>query len=196
MTNNPSSDWRAGLPILTGPHVCCREAEPGDAASLAGEFADAEVRRFIAKPPESVDGFEKFLQWAIHERRDGRGLLYAVLTAAPDLRLAGLISLRMPHVPGAAWNWGFVFGARSWGTGLFGESSRLVLRFVFASLGLPELEAWSPLANGRAHRALAKLGAEPELRRDAEAPDGRRGHYIRWTITPEDLRRSRNASAP
>ena len=97
----------------------------------------------------------------------------------------GIISLRAPKVPGVPWNWGFVFGSPAWGTGAFAEAARLALDFGFHDIGLPAIEAWCPLSNGRAHGALAKLGAEPELVKNVDAPDGRHGRFIRWTIRRE-----------
>jgi RimJ/RimL family protein N-acetyltransferase len=176
-------DWQAGLPILEGARVRVREVVPEDAPTLLEELATVEVAKFIPTPPATAEGFKRFIDSALRGRADGKTMCFGVL-ANGDPGVKGLFSLRAPEPGYTYWNWGFVFGSQSWGTGCFGESARLVLDFAFDQVHLPVLEAWSVLPNGRAHGAMAKLGAEPELLRGIRAPDGRYGDFIRWTITP------------
>src|SRR5436190_1355974 len=74
-TEVTSSDWRTGLPVLTGGYVTLRELRTTDAASLFALLTTEEVSRFISPPPSTVEGFEKFITWAPRQRRaaeDGR----------------------------------------------------------------------------------------------------------------------------
>src|SRR5206468_10550492 len=64
-----SSDWREGLPVLTGAQVVLRELRSSDATSLFALLTTEEVSRFISPPPTSVEGFERFIVWANRQRQ-------------------------------------------------------------------------------------------------------------------------------
>jgi RimJ/RimL family protein N-acetyltransferase len=184
-----SAHWRDGLPSLTGRRAFVREVEPRDAPSLLRELNAIEVKRFVPPPPDTLEGFDRFIAWAIRLRSEGQGACFSVLPLQKSTPV-GLMSLRKPDQETAPWTWGFIFGSSAWGTGLFQDAALHVLTFAFGTMRLSTLEAWSPLTNGRAHGALAKLGAEPELRRKVQSPDGRSGDYVVWTISPSMLPRS------
>ena len=63
-----STDWREGLPVLSGKCVTLRELRASDAPSLFAMLTTEEVSRFISPPPTSVDGFERFIAWTIRQR--------------------------------------------------------------------------------------------------------------------------------
>ncbi len=63
-----STDWRTGLPALTGNLVTLRDLRASDAASLFALLTTEEVARFISPPPTTVEGFEKFIAWAHRQR--------------------------------------------------------------------------------------------------------------------------------
>ncbi len=187
-TSATRGGWRDGLPVLVGERVRLREVEFGDIPALMAFLNSPETSRFIMPPPTTVEGFESFIRAMLDNRAAGRIVCFcAVPTGQSEPH--GLVSLRAPKVPGAPWNWGFVFGSHVWGTGAFAEAARLALAFGFHEIGLPEIEAWCPLVNGRAHGAMAKLGADPELLKNIDAPDGRHGHYVRWTLQRGDAAR-------
>jgi hypothetical protein len=72
--NIATSDWRAGLPVLTGCGVTLRELRLSDAPSLLLLLTTDEVTRFISPPPTTVQGFEGFIRWMHRERAAGRYL--------------------------------------------------------------------------------------------------------------------------
>lgn len=178
-------DWRQGLPQLSRGPVRLREVDVSDVSALMAFLTTPDTARFIPPPPTTVEGFEAFIR-AMHDgRAAGRIACFVVLP--PDSDVAdGIMSLRVPAAHPVSsegpWNFGFVFGRHTWGTGRFESAARLMLEFAFREMDLPRVEAWSSLPNGRAHGALAKLGAEPALMKDVDAPDGRHGHFICWTI--------------
>ena len=73
-----SSDWRTGLPVLTGKRVALRELRMSDAASLFAMLTTEEVARFISPPPSTVEGFERFSAWTWRQRAAGTYVCYAV----------------------------------------------------------------------------------------------------------------------
>jgi RimJ/RimL family protein N-acetyltransferase len=66
-----TSDWRHGLPVLTGAGVTLRELRPADAASLFALLTTEEVARFISPPPSTVEAFGQFIGWAQRQRAAG-----------------------------------------------------------------------------------------------------------------------------
>ena len=59
-----TTDWKTGLPVLTGAQVVLRELRASDATSLFALLTTEEVSRFISPPPTTVEGFERFIGWA------------------------------------------------------------------------------------------------------------------------------------
>jgi RimJ/RimL family protein N-acetyltransferase len=180
-----TSEWRNGLPSLMGPRVTVRELCPEDAGSLHAALTAPDVSRFVPPPPSTTAGFEQFIKRGLQERAAGRAAIFGVqLVGESDA--VGLVAFRAPTEPQLPWHWGFIFGRRTWGTGIFQEAAQLCLSFAFGTLQLRIVEAWCSLANGRANGALAKLGATPELRRQACAPDGRFGDFLVWSVRPRN----------
>ena len=105
---------------------------------------------------------------------------------SPDAAV-GLFQIHLQDPEAETAEWGFVLGAPYWGTGLFLDGARLVVRFAFEAMGLQRLEARACVANGRGSGALRKVGAVRErvLRGSFE----RAGQYLDqalWTILRED----------
>src|SRR6478735_12811547 len=74
-----TSDWKAGLPILAGSNFTLREMRVEDAPSLLAMLTTEEVSRFISPPPTTVEGFERFILWALSERQGGTYACFAVV---------------------------------------------------------------------------------------------------------------------
>jgi RimJ/RimL family protein N-acetyltransferase len=195
-TQITSTDWRAALPVLTGTRVTLRELRRDDAASLLAMVATEEVARFISPPPTTIEGFERFIAWAIRERERGNYACFAVVPEGTDTAV-GLFQLRGLEPGFATAEWGFAIGSAYWGTGVFVESARLVLDFAVDVVNVYRLEARASVANGRGNGALRKLGAVQEgvLRRSFY----RGGEYhdqVLWSVLAEDWRVQRLGSLP
>jgi RimJ/RimL family protein N-acetyltransferase len=156
-----TSDWQHLLPLLSSARVTLREMRSDDAPSLLAMVSTEEVSRFISPPPTTVEGFERFIAWAIRERESGNYVCFAVVPDGMSTPV-GLFQLRALEAGFATAEWGFAIGSGFWGTGVFVESARLVLDFAFDTLGVHRLEARASLANGRGNGALRKIGAVQE----------------------------------
>ena len=77
-----------------GDGITLRELRLSDAASLLALLTTEEVTRFISPPPTTIEGFERFIQWAQREREAGR---YRLLR-----RRAGWIRHGGRPLPGSA----------------------------------------------------------------------------------------------
>lgn len=191
-----SSDWREGLPLLSGSQVTLRELRRSDAPSLLAMLSSEEVTRFISPPPTDVEGFERFIDWTHREREAGRYVCFAVVPAGLESAI-GLVQVRQLDPVFSIGEWGFAIGSAFWGTGIFPEAASLVVDFAFDRIGAHRLEARAAVQNGRGNGILRKLGAVQEgvLRRSFL----RWGQYhdqVLWSILAEDWRASRAPAAP
>ena len=181
-----STDWRHGLPTLAGSLVRIRPLHSCDAAALFSMIGSDEVTRFIAPPPGSVAGFEKFIACANRERDAGTGFAFAIVPEGTEVAV-GLIQVRQldPNLETA--EWGFAMGSAFWGTGIFLDAARLVLQFAFESVGIHRMEARSAAHNGRGNGALRKLGAIQEgVLRRAFQRGAERHDQVLWTILADE----------
>lgn len=195
-TSVTTTNWRQALPVLSGARVTLRELRIEDAASLLAMTSSEEVSRFISPPPTTIEGFERFIAWAMRERARGNYACFAVVPAGMSTAV-GLFQLRGLEPGFATAEWGFALGSAYWGTGIFIESARLVLDFAIDVAKVYRIEARASVANGRGNGALRKLGAVQEgvLRRSFY----RGGEYhdqVLWSVLAEDWRLQRLGQRP
>ena len=187
-TETISTDWRESLPVLVGRTVALREMRVEDAPSLFALLTTEEVARFISPPPSSVEGFERFIQWAARQRAVGSYVCFSVTLAESDTAI-GIFQIRSTEPGFGTAEWGFALGSPFWGTGVFQEGAELVMEFAFETIGVHRLEARAAIRNSRGNGALRKIGATQEgvLRKSFQ----RNGEYLDqalWTILDEDWR--------
>jgi ribosomal-protein-alanine N-acetyltransferase len=181
-----STDWRKGLPVLTGDHVTLRELRASDAPSLCALLTTEEVSRFISPPPTTVDGFERFIAWTLRQRQAGSYVCFAVTIDSTDTAI-GIFQLRELDPGFGTAEWGFAIGSAYWGTGVFFEGANLMVKFAFEEVGVHRLEARAAVQNGRGNGALRKIGAVQEgLLRKSFQKNGDYLDQALWTILAED----------
>src|SRR5438094_5016143 len=88
-----TTDWRTGLPVLTGTRVTLREMRVSDATSLFAMLTTEEVARFISPPPTTVEGFQRFIMWANRERAAGTYACFAIVPHGMDTAI-GIFQVR------------------------------------------------------------------------------------------------------
>lgn len=192
-TNAP---WRDRLPELSSRALTLREVRASDAASLLTMVGSEEVSRYVSPPPSSIEGFERFIEWAAYERAAGGHVCYGLVPAGMSTAV-GMFQVRALDPGFGVAEWGFLIGSPFWGAGLFGEASRLVMHFAFETLGAMRLEARAAVANGRGNGALRKLGAVQEgVLRRSFLRHGRYHDQLLWAILAEDWRLQRQESGP
>jgi len=186
-----SSDWREGLPVLTGSQVVLRELQVSDAPSLFALLTTEEVSRFISPPPSSVGGFERFIVWTHRQRAAGAYTCFAVTLKGADTAI-GIFQLRELEPGFGTAEWGFAIGSPYWGTGVFEEGAHLMVTFAIDTVGVHRLEARAAIRNGRGNGALRKIGAVQEgILRKSFLKDGEYLDQALWTILDEDWRAQR-----
>jgi ribosomal-protein-alanine N-acetyltransferase len=186
-----TSDWKKQLPVLEANGVTLREMRVTDASSLLALLTTEEVTRFISPPPTTVEGFERFIQWAQREREAGRYACFAVVPAGYDTAV-GIFQVRQLDPSFGTAEWGFALGSAFWGSGLFVSGAELMIDFAFDVIGVHRLEARAAVENGRGNSALRKVGAVQEgILRRSFLRHGRLLDQALWAILPEDRYRSK-----
>ncbi len=186
-----SSNWRNGLPTLTGSKLTLRDLRLSDAPSLLAMLATEEVARFISPPPTTVEGFERFIAWTHRERAAGTYICFAVVPEGTDTAV-GLFQVRQLEPGFGTAEWGFAIGSPYWGSGIFVEGAKLIVDFAFEVIGVHRLEARAAVQNGRGNGALRKLGAVQEgVLRKSFLRNGEYLDQVLWTIMDEDWKQAK-----
>jgi ribosomal-protein-alanine N-acetyltransferase len=190
------ADWRAGLPALCGVKVTLRELRASDAPSLFAMLTTEEVSRFISPPPATVQGFERFIGWAMRQRLMGTYACFAVTLAGTDEAI-GIFQLRELDPGFGTAEWGFAIGSPYWGSGVFSEGAELMAAFAFDVVGVHRLEARAAVKNGRGNGALRKIGAVQEgVLRKSLLKNGEYLDQVLWTILAEEWRQAKVVWGP
>ena len=185
-----TSDWKKGLPVLTGKQVVLRELRASDAPSLFAMLTTEEVSRFISPPPTTVEGFERFIAWTIRQRTAGSYACFAVTIQGFDTAI-GILQIRETEPGFGTAEWGFAIGSPFWGTGVFQDGAQLVVDFAFETLGVHRLEARAAVKNGRGTGALLKMGAAQEcILRKSFQKNGEYLDQVLYSILEDDWRAS------
>ena len=159
-TTAVATDWRNGLPTLTAGQVTLRELRASDAPALFAALTSEQVSRFISPPPATVEGFGRFISWAIRQRQTASMCASAVVPQESDTAI-GIFQVRSLEPAFGTAEWGFARRPSS-GHRIFVEGAKLIVDFAFEVLGVHRLEARAALKNGRGNGALRKLGAVQE----------------------------------
>jgi RimJ/RimL family protein N-acetyltransferase len=195
-TIETTSNWRESLPVLTGQMVSLRELQVTDARSLLTMLTTEEVAKFIAPPPTTVEGFERFICWSQRERERGNYVCFAVVPHGLTTAV-GIFQIRQVEAGFATAEWGFALGSAYWGTGMFVDGGRLAVEFAFDTLGVYRLEARAAVVNGRGNGALRKIGAVQEaILRRSFLRNGRHLDQVLWSILKSDWRLIRPVLEP
>jgi ribosomal-protein-alanine N-acetyltransferase len=186
-----TTDWRAGLPVLSSGPVTLRELRASDAPALFAMLTTEEVSRFISPPPSTVTDFERFIAWTLRQRAAGAYACFAVTLAGSDDAI-GIFQLRELEPRFGTAEWGFAIGSTYWGTGVFQTGAELMIRFAFEQVGVHRLEARAAIRNARGNGALRKIGAVQEgMLRKSFLKNGEYLDQVLWTIIDEDWMISR-----
>src|SRR5207244_11514310 len=108
---------------LQGSYVPLRELRARDAAPLMVSLTTEAVARFIAPPPTTVEGFERFIAWTHRQRAAGQYVCFAVVPRGSSVAV-GLFQVRSLSADFGSAEWGFVIAAAFWGTGVFVDGAQ------------------------------------------------------------------------
>jgi [ribosomal protein S5]-alanine N-acetyltransferase len=179
-------NWRGELPRLSDGLVILRELAVKDAGSLHVHLGTPAVRRHMAPPPDTVEGFQRFARWTHAQRRDGALACFALL----PIGLAdpvGLVQIWRVTPDFATAEWGIVLGETWWGRGVAKAAAKLLFGFAFGTLQVQRLESRIAPANERGRKLMIRLGATPHgLVPGAAGPGDQRADEELWAIRASD----------
>lgn len=197
-----ADDWRFSLPVLSSGDVVLREVRTSDAPALVSLLTTPEITRFISPPPQTADGFERFIAASQRLRASGEGACFAVTLRDYNTAI-GIFQVRQVtpsedearQIGGAmdTAEWGFALGYPFWGTGVFEQSAAMVMEFAFERVKVHRLEARCAVKNARGSKALLKVGAVPEgILRKAFTAGGEHLDQVLYAIVEHDWRTCRD----
>ena len=160
--------------------------EHAPALFAAGDEDD--IWRWVAPRPVGLEGWERYVRWALDETVLGQQLPFAVVRKA-DGEIVG--STRYAHIdpPNHTLEIGYTFygkGARR--TKVNTEAKLLLFTHAFETLKANRVWLQTGKANERSQRAIARLGAlkEGELRNERILPDGTLRTSVIFSVIVED----------
>ena len=175
-------DWREGLPFMATSRLVLREVRTGDAEELFRLTRLPDIARHTWPPPDAVEAFEQFIEWARETRAEGKHAAFAVVPKGRTT-LAGLFDLRAMQPGFVRAELSFFLDPAVWGTGVFLDAARLVCEFAFTAVGIHRIEARCEVDNDRGNGALKKLGATLEGRlRSSFERDGQPVDQYLWSL--------------
>ena len=181
-----TTTWRHGFAPATRGRATVRELEPSDAPALLVMLTSADVSRFIAPLPTTIEGLEQLILRTRRERLEGRSASFAVVPEGMDAAV-GFFEVRQLEPGFGTAEWVFAIGSEFWGSGLFVDAASLVMNFAFACIGVHRLEARSAVSNARGNNALRKIGAHCEgLLRRSFLKNGEFEDQALWSILDTD----------
>ena len=151
-----------------------------DGAAYAAMLADEEVAGWIGGPFDAGQAAERMARsnaaiethgygrFAVERRADGRLLGHCGLMP---------IAETLPVGPGAEIGWALI--GEAWGEGYASEAARAVIADAFQRLRLPEVIAFTTLANLRSQAVMQRLGMVHTPERDFDHPLFPAGHPLR-----------------
>jgi ribosomal-protein-alanine N-acetyltransferase len=183
---DPVAKVRPALPFLSADGVTVRGLMTEDAEPFFSLLSAEPVTRFLMPPPGSVERFSKFIEWARTQEQTGKQLCFALVPGQTGAA-AGLIQVRQVEPGFAIAEWGFAVGHQFWGTGLFRVGAKLVLDYLFQTVGVRRLEARTIVNNARANKVLEKMGATREgVLRKGFYCNGVAHDQVLWSILADE----------
>jgi len=148
----------------------------------------SEVSRFIAPAPTTAAEYRRFIAWSRRVSTSRSHLVYGVVPQGSQQPI-GLMHLWRLEPDFSVAECGFVLGEAWWGSGVFLDGARALLRYGFAEFGIHRLEARSAVGNARGNAAMRKLGLECEgrLRSCFHIEGGFADHYM-WAALAHEWR--------
>jgi RimJ/RimL family protein N-acetyltransferase len=166
--------------ILSGARVVLRPWREEDRAPFAAMNADPCVMEFFVTPLDRAGSDAMIDRIRAHFDVHGFGLwAVEVPGVAPFIGFTGLAVPRFeaPFVPCIEIGWRLAAG--HWGRGYATEAARLALDHGFGTVGLPEILAFTAVANRRSRAVMERLGMRHDHAADFDHPLVPDGHPLK-----------------
>ena len=184
----PRPDFDPRPVTLEGEHVRLDPLRMEHAPALLEAADEDEIWLFMVPRPRGLDGYEKYIRWALDQTILGQQLAFAV-TRKADGVLVG--TTRYAHIDplNRSLEIGYtLYGKGARRTPVNTECKLLLLRHAFETLRANRVWLQTDKRNERSQNAIARLGAtkEGELRNERVLADGHLRTSVVFGITKED----------
>src|SRR5438128_525502 len=153
-----------------------------------GRSAEIGIGRWMVPRPKGLEGYERYIRWALDQQILGAQLPFAVIRKSDGV-LVG--TTRYAHIdpPNRSLEIGYtLYGKGARRTPVNTECKLLLLRHAFETLRANRVWLQTDKRNERSQNAIARLGAtkEGELRNERVLADGHLRTSVVFGITKED----------
>jgi len=149
------------LPTLEGEGLILRRMRADDAPAVLAIWGDAQVMRYMARPPLlGLDEARDFIAEIGVLASAGR--LYQWGIELDDGELVGTVTLAMSDPRHQTADLGFALRRDRWGQGIVSRAADLAVDYAFEALDVHRLQADADPRNPGSLRVLEKLGFERE----------------------------------
>ena len=189
----PRPDFDPRPITLNGEHVRLVALRMEHAQALLEAADEDEIWRWMLPRPRGVEGYERYIRWALDQTVLGQQLPFAVMRKTDGV-LVG--TTRYAHIdpPNRTLEIGYtLYGKGARRTPVNTECKLLLLRHAFETLGANRVWLQTDKRNEPSQAAIARLGAtkEGELRNERVLSDGHLRTSVVFGITKEDWPRVR-----
>jgi len=173
---------------LEGQHVRLLPLRMEHAPALFEAADEDDIWRWMLPRPKGLDGYERYIRWALDQQILGAQLPFAVVRRSDGV-LVG--TTRYAHIdpPNRTLEIGYtLYGKGARRTAVNTECKLLLLRHAFETLGANRVWLQTDKRNEPSQEAIARLGAkrEGELRNERVLEDGHLRTSVIFGITKED----------
>src|SRR5436309_3550680 len=173
---------------LEGQHVRLVPLRMEHAQALLEAADEDDIWRWMVPRPKGLDGYERYIRWALDQQILGAQLPFAVIRKSDGV-LVG--TTRYAHIdpPNRTIEIGYtLYGKDARRTPVNTECKLLLLRHAFETLGANRVWLQTDKRNERSQNAIARLGAtkEGELRNERLLADGHLRTSVIFGITKDE----------
>lgn len=173
---------------LEGEHVRLEPLRMEHAAALFAAGDEDDIWLLVLPRPQGLEGFTKYIRWALDQAVLGQQLPFAVVRRADGLVVG---TTRYAHIdpPNRTIEIGYTWyrkDARR--TPVNTESKYLLMTHAFETLNVTRVWLQTDKRNERSQNAIARLGAvkEAELRNERILADGRLRTSVVFSVIAEE----------
>ena len=153
-------EWGEQLPILKGQSVLLRALEQADVSDVLAVFADADAMGRW-NPMNSIADAEAFIQKADLGFARRQRFRWGIADKGTN-RIIGSCALFFVDIDRCRGEIGFALAPSRWGQGIASDAVATMINFIFQTVGLHRLEAFTRPENARSSRLLERLGFQKE----------------------------------
>lgn len=159
------------FPILTTERLTLRQLSNDDSQDIFALRSDAQINKYLDRPAsKTIDDAINFIN-SINENIKKNDSFYWAITLTTTKVFAGTICLFNISGEDAKCEIGYELLTNFQKQGIMKEAAEKIIDFVFNTLQIEKIEAFTHIENGGSTKLLEKLGFKKTAELDKENPD-------------------------